>query len=230
MNGPPPGKVRSPGINILLFVVTLGVYWFVWMYKAFNEVARSRGRDIKAGMWVALLAVVWAVGIVVASVAGISTFLEQMEEQGEGATAPPPTFEELFQPEYTPLTISAMVVSVVFYLLQLFYLRNANVVVNEVLVSAGLPPGPAPALALAFNLLYIVGQVPLIGIVASLGGLVVAILWVVQIQGAINRYWQPRGYGQPMPPPSAGSPMTGWTPAAPASPPQAPPPMPPPRR
>jgi hypothetical protein len=40
------GKPRSIGITILLFIVTLGIYGFVWTYKTFDEMKRYSGNGV----------------------------------------------------------------------------------------------------------------------------------------------------------------------------------------
>lgn len=56
MSQPPPsapagatgavGKIRSPGIVLLLMIVTLGIYSFVWWYKSFQEMKDYSGEGL----------------------------------------------------------------------------------------------------------------------------------------------------------------------------------------
>ena len=42
----PVGKVRSTGLAMLLFVVTFGIYGFVWWYLVHDEMKRHSGQGI----------------------------------------------------------------------------------------------------------------------------------------------------------------------------------------
>jgi hypothetical protein len=42
----PKGKVREPVVVILLFVVTLSVYFFVWSYQVFRENKEYSGEGV----------------------------------------------------------------------------------------------------------------------------------------------------------------------------------------
>jgi cytochrome bd-type quinol oxidase subunit 2 len=44
--GGPIGKVRSTGLSIVLFIVTLGIYGLVWFYMVHDEMQRHRGQGI----------------------------------------------------------------------------------------------------------------------------------------------------------------------------------------
>ncbi|WP_347351436.1 DUF4234 domain-containing protein [Intrasporangium sp.] len=42
----PAGRVRSTGLSILLYVVTLGIYGWVWWYQTHEEMKRHTGQGI----------------------------------------------------------------------------------------------------------------------------------------------------------------------------------------
>jgi hypothetical protein len=46
----PPGRVRPTGTSLLLFVVTLGIYQYVYNYKVHDEMKRHSGRGIGGGI------------------------------------------------------------------------------------------------------------------------------------------------------------------------------------
>src|SRR4051794_9498847 len=46
----PPGRVRPTGVSILLFVVTFGIYGYVYNYKVHDEMKRHSGRGIGGGI------------------------------------------------------------------------------------------------------------------------------------------------------------------------------------
>lgn len=48
------GKVRSTGISILLYIVTLGIYGFVWWFKVHAEMKRHRGEGLGGGLAVVI--------------------------------------------------------------------------------------------------------------------------------------------------------------------------------
>lgn len=52
------GKVRKPGMVILLTVVTLGVYAFVWWFKSFKEIKEYSGVGLGGGLGLLLAVLV----------------------------------------------------------------------------------------------------------------------------------------------------------------------------
>ncbi|MDX6200486.1 MAG: hypothetical protein QOJ79_3637 [Actinomycetota bacterium] len=49
--GPGPvGQVRGTGLCIVLFLITLGIYGFFWIYGVHNEMKRHTGRGIGGGI------------------------------------------------------------------------------------------------------------------------------------------------------------------------------------
>lgn len=44
------GKPRSPGIAILLAIVTLGIYTYVWTFKTHNEIKAYSGQGLGGGL------------------------------------------------------------------------------------------------------------------------------------------------------------------------------------
>src|SRR5687767_10112440 len=87
-----PGKQRHPAIDILLFFVTIGVYWFVWMWKAFGEVERFKGADIKRTAYlvpmILIYAVVFVLGMILTAEA-LAVVWEQFRTALETGQAPP---------------------------------------------------------------------------------------------------------------------------------------------
>jgi hypothetical protein len=57
----PVGQVRPTGVSILLYIVTIGIYGFVWYYKTHDEMKRHSNEGLGGG--VALLLAIF-VGIV----------------------------------------------------------------------------------------------------------------------------------------------------------------------
>jgi hypothetical protein len=192
------GKQRSPGIVILLCVVTLGIYWFVWTRKAFGEVAESKGRPLPFVFWTIAL-VAWIASAVIAA-SRIPEELAKIGEKPETAPSIPTMIQDSLADQFSPIGLAVIAVGAVMYLAQMLYLRPANELVRE---TANETRGAAPssALVVLFSVLIIVGSaVPLIGAIFSLAGFVIAIVWIVQVQQAINRYWQFRQYNPPTPP------------------------------
>lgn len=199
------GKKRSPGIDILLFIVTLGVYWFVWNYKAFNEFAKHRGQDLKSGTWVAILVVVWIVTIVVASY----NFATTPEVPADVSVEE--SFEYTIENALRPAAIAAALLGIVYYILQLLYQKPATQAVKEAGQQLSLTKDANPTLAVLFNLFFLLGQMPIIGGLFALIGVVLAIIWVVQIQNALNEYWDRAMYQYPSQQPSYTAATQGQT-------------------
>jgi len=45
-----PGKIRSPGMVLLLSIVTFGIYQIIWRYSIFEELYRWRGKGWSGGL------------------------------------------------------------------------------------------------------------------------------------------------------------------------------------
>jgi hypothetical protein len=58
---PPIGKVRGTGTGILLYVVTFGIYGYVWWYLVHDEMKRHKGTGLGGGL---ALLLTFLVGIV----------------------------------------------------------------------------------------------------------------------------------------------------------------------
>ncbi|MGH8869017.1 MAG: DUF4234 domain-containing protein [Actinomycetes bacterium] len=50
MGAPPLGQVRSTGMSIFLFFITLGFYGWYWYYAVHDEMKRHTGRGIGGGI------------------------------------------------------------------------------------------------------------------------------------------------------------------------------------
>ncbi len=48
--GGPVGQVRGTGVSMLLFVVTLGIYGYVWAYKTHEEMKQHTGQGLGGGI------------------------------------------------------------------------------------------------------------------------------------------------------------------------------------
>lgn len=46
----PVGRERGTGVSILLFVVTLGIYSYVWFYQVHAEMKRHKGSGLGGGL------------------------------------------------------------------------------------------------------------------------------------------------------------------------------------
>jgi hypothetical protein len=47
---PPIGKVRGTGVSILLYIVTFGIYGYVWWYLVHDEMKRHKGSGLGGGL------------------------------------------------------------------------------------------------------------------------------------------------------------------------------------
>jgi hypothetical protein len=182
----PVGKKRSAGINILLFIVTLGIYWWVWLWKAFGELERHKGANLRRTMFLIPMILVWVIMLGIAGANGaaqIKKFADQASKSDPNAA---PNFAQ-FQPTYGALYFAGAALGIVLYGLQLAFLLPATK-----LVAASVPPGteaPAVGLVMGFNIAFMAGPIPVLGGLASLAGLILAIVWVVKTQQALNAIW-----------------------------------------
>lgn len=57
----PPGRIRSTGLGILLFIVTFGIYGWYWFYATHDEMKRHTGTGIGGGIALLLAILIGAV-------------------------------------------------------------------------------------------------------------------------------------------------------------------------
>src|SRR5829696_1868423 len=55
----PVGKVRSTGVCMLLYIVTLGIYGLYWWYSVHDEMKRHSGQGMGGGVGLVLAVVTW---------------------------------------------------------------------------------------------------------------------------------------------------------------------------
>jgi hypothetical protein len=48
--GGPIGQVRSTGVSMLLFIVTLGIYGWIWYFKTHDEFKQHSGQGLGGGI------------------------------------------------------------------------------------------------------------------------------------------------------------------------------------
>jgi Domain of unknown function (DUF4234) len=59
----PKGKVRSPAAVIIFSIITLGIYYVVWIFKTFSENKEFSGQGMGAGPALVLAILGWFTGI-----------------------------------------------------------------------------------------------------------------------------------------------------------------------
>jgi len=50
----PVGSLRSPGLIIFLYIITLGIWGWVWSYQSADEMKRYRGQGLGGGITLVL--------------------------------------------------------------------------------------------------------------------------------------------------------------------------------
>jgi hypothetical protein len=58
----PKGKVRSPAAVIIFSIITLGIYYIVWLYKVFHENKQFSGSGLGGGGALVLAILGWITG------------------------------------------------------------------------------------------------------------------------------------------------------------------------
>jgi hypothetical protein len=206
---PLPPKRRSPGLILLLFIVTFGIYWFVWIHKAFQEVADERGVTRERAPLLAPMVILWV--LYVALVAGVMiTALAQATED----TADRPDDSDAFSTAYesrladlAPIAGAGGLLGAGLYGVQLAYLKPANRLVASLPAASQGGSPPSDTVLTLFCSLYIAnGLIGFVGgflpqgtpgaqgvstaaLLLNVAAIVLSIVWVVTAQGAINRHW-----------------------------------------
>ena len=158
----PPGQIRGTGVTFLLFVVTFGIYGYVYNYKVHDEIKRHSGLGLGGG--IALLLTF------IASVA--MPFLTPNEVGGlysrRGEKPPVRAWTGLW------VTLPTVVGYIV-----LFSLLAASGGFSSSTNADGATTssaGSAAAIGVGF-------------LVFALAALTGGIVWFVKTNGALNRYW-----------------------------------------
>lgn len=182
------GRPRDPALVFILVFLTYGIYWFVWVYRSFAEVARNERRDLRARPWVTAL-VLSFVPLVALTLVDAATIFSRI------ISSRPVTLDSVTTALVEP-TLSnepwAALLPIPFLVLQFAYLERATRLVRDAARKDGDPHAPHPVLVAAFSGLGLLELVPTWGWLFLLAGLVVWAVWKFQTQRAINRYWARR--------------------------------------
>lgn len=161
----PPGTVRSTGKTILLFVVTLGIYSYVYNYQVHDEMKRHSGRGLGGG-----------IALLLSLLAGVAMPFLTPNEVGalytrRGDKPPVRAWTGLW------VIIPAVVGYIVLIATVVAIAATNTSTTSDGSTSNDLSTGQGVGLALGllgFGLASITGSV----------------VWFVKTNGALNRYWQ----------------------------------------
>lgn len=159
----PPGRPRPTGTSILLFVVTFGIYGYVYNYQVHDEMKRHSGRGIGGG-----------IALLLTFLAGIAMpFLTPHEVGNLYARKGMP------QPVKAITGLWLLVPAIAGYLLMVvaFVGLVASTTKDPVTGATSDPSTGAVVLLVVAVLALLAG--------ATAGGIV----WFVKTNGALNRYW-----------------------------------------
>lgn len=179
---------RSPGGNVLLFIVTFGVYWFIWQHNVVREIAQERKVPLRVGSWIAVVVVLHASHLALGG-----TFLAAAVKLFAQRDVWPPTQDVL-----DPLEVGRALLAVAFYLVQFEFLLRAERVIRAATSHEQLSPPPPSELIFGFNAVLAVAVLPQfmapslawISAPLLLLGFALATVWVVLTQTALNQYWE----------------------------------------
>ena len=165
MQSGPPGTVRSTGKTILLFVVTLGIYSYVYNYQVHDEMKRHSGRGLGGG-----------IALLLSLLAGVAMPFLTPNEVGalytrRGDKPPVRAWTGLW------VIIPAVVGYIVLIATVVAIAATNTSTTSDGSTSNDLSTGQGVGLALGllgFGLASITGSV----------------VWFVKTNGALNRYWQ----------------------------------------
>jgi hypothetical protein len=160
----PPGRVRPTGTSILLFIVTLGIYGYVYNYQVHDEMKRHSGRGIGGG-----------IALLLTFLAGIAMPFLTPHEVGN-------LYERKGQrpPVRAIVGLWALIPTIVGYVLMVVALVTlASTTSTDPVTGRSTDPSTG---AIAFLLIAVVVFVA----TAIAGG----VIWFVKTNGALNRYWE----------------------------------------
>lgn len=184
---------RSPAGNVLLFVVTLGVYWFVWLYNAFRELADDRRERLRVYPWVGTLVLLH-----LGHVALGGTYLAKVIIAFSRTQSLPEP-----RPPLDPVSMAIAILVVAFYLVQFEFLLRGDRILRRATTAEHLPRPPPAELVFGLNVLLAVSVLPgflapgysWMGAAVSMAGLILATVWVLLFQNCLNQYWDARMLG-----------------------------------
>lgn len=189
------GKHREPALVVILCGVTFNVYWFYWLRMAFEELAEDRNIDLRTFHWLAVLVPIWSASIVIGIVVGVQRVLKMFR----AAVAGRPDPLAGFVPEYSPLFLTSVGLLAVFLGLQLVFLARLTDATEDAARAVNGPKPPSFMLAVGATVLLLAAQAPYVGAFFGVGAIACEIVWVIQMQQALNGYWarRPRGVAPP---------------------------------
>ncbi len=160
----PPGRVRPTGTTILLFVVTLGIYGYVYNYQVHDEMKRHSGRGIGGG-----------IALLLTFLANIAMPFLTPNEVGnlylrKGRPAPVKAITGLWS--LIPVLVGYVLLFVSFVTL------IASTTTDPVTGETTDPSSGSIAFLVVAGLVFLAG---------SIGG---GIVWFVKTNNALNGYWE----------------------------------------
>jgi hypothetical protein len=161
----PPGQIRGTGISLLLFLVTFGIYGYVYNYKVHDEIKRHSGLGLGGG-----------IALLLTFIANIAMpFLTPNEVGGlysrRGEKPPVRGWTGLWMILPTVIGYAGLFASLIAF--------SSTTSSNDA-GTTNVDDGAAAAL---------VGGFAVFGIAVLTGGIV----WFVKTNGALNRYWASMG-------------------------------------
>jgi hypothetical protein len=175
-------KARSATAVVLLTIITVGLYWFYWAGTSFSEIARNEQRPMRVGAWVFWLV---ALSVPIAAIAiydgiGLARILVDGGDLEAWALEPHPWWIQIIN----------VVVTDAFLVAQFFFLRDGTRMLRDATLARSLPKPPRVGLVFSMTLLGIIGLLPLWGSFFAIASVIVWIVWNVQVQNSMNRYWK----------------------------------------
>ncbi len=194
-----PGKIRSPGINFLLYVLTFGIYGLVWHWKIGNEIDQFNPESKAGGKlhaFVILNIIAYAVimiGAVLLLVAYLPIFTA---DEGESITVQD---EEEAMMDAIPAFIVMGFGALLSLTAAVFHIMGMHRVWTTTAMAQGARGRQQISIGMMMTFLIIyyannfVSWIPILGSLVSLAAIVLIIVLYVMTQNALNEVW--RDYG-----------------------------------
>ncbi len=198
-SGAKPGKIRSPGINFLLYVVTFGIYGLVWHWKAGAEMDAFQ-EDANVGKPLRLYVILGAVASVILFIGGLMAFVPYLDlvMESEGSDLSDEQMEEFITQVLAALVIIAIggIIQLVAAILHIIGMDRLWKTTAQAQTRIGRTPIAAGTM-LFFLIFYycsaIISGIPILGALVAVTALVFIIILFVNTQNAMNEVW--RAYG-----------------------------------
>ncbi len=191
----PPGTIRSPGLIVLFYVITFGIYGLVWHWKTAAEIDRYQPDARASAVMRPYVFLALAAGVlIITAVALAASAMADLDWTGDG-----PSDEEFIDALSGPglaifgVAILLALTGAVLQGMGLWRVWTTTAQAQTALGTQAIQPGLLLAFWLSQWIGQVIGFIPILGALAGLAIMGLLIACYVMTQQGLNQVWRAHG-------------------------------------